>query len=112
MERLEGFYADILRAIELIEDFLAQGHIDSFEAYTKHAMVRSAVERQLGIIGEAVNQIRKLDPAHPIPEADRIVQFRNRLIHSYDTIDDTFVWPIIQKHLHVLKATIRRALGQ
>lgn len=112
MERLEGFYADTLRAIELIEGFLSQGRIDGFEAYTKHTMVKSAVERQLGIIGEAVNQIRKLDPAHLIPEADRIVQFRNRLIHSYDTIDDTFVWPILQKHLPLLKATVRKALGQ
>ena len=111
MERLEGFYADILRAIELIEGFLVQGRIDGFDAYTKHAMVRSAVERQLGIIGEAVNQIRKLDATHPIPEADRIVQFRNRLIHSYDTIDDTFVWPIVQKHLPALKEVVRKALG-
>ncbi|MBX2973888.1 MAG: DUF86 domain-containing protein [Flavobacteriales bacterium] len=104
-------YADILRAVELIEGFLVQGRIDGYEAYTKHAMVRSAVERQLGIIGEAVNKIRKLDPDHPIPEADRIVQFRNRLIHSYDTIDDQFVWPILQKHLPVLKQVVRRALG-
>ncbi len=109
MERLEGFYADMLRAIELIEAFMVQGRIDGFEAYTRHALVKSAVERQLGIIGEAVNKIRKLDPAHPIPEADRIVQFRNRLIHSYDTIDDTFVWPILQKHLPALKNAIQQA---
>ncbi|MBK9149212.1 MAG: DUF86 domain-containing protein [Flavobacteriales bacterium] len=108
MERLEGCYADILRAVKLIEAFLAQGRIDGFEAYTKHAMVKSAVERQLGIIGEAVNQIRKLDPVHPIPEADRIVQFRNRLIHSYDSIDDQFVWPILQKHIPELKRIVLR----
>jgi uncharacterized protein with HEPN domain len=106
-ERLEGFYADVDRAIALIEGFLVQGRIDGFDAYTKHAMVKSAVERQLGIIGEAVNQIRKLDPQHPIPEADRIVQFRNRLIHAYDSIDDQFVWPIIQKHLPLLKEVVR-----
>ena len=106
MERLEGFYADILRAIELIESFLVQGKIDSLEAYSKHALVKSAVERQLGIIGEAVNKIRKLDPEHPIPEADRIVQFRNRLIHSYDTIDDMFIWPILTNHIPELKRVI------
>lgn len=110
-ERLDGFYADILKAIELIEAFMAQGAIDNFDAYTRHAMVKSAVERQLGIIGEAVNKIRKIDPAHPIPEADRIVQFRNRLIHSYDTVDDAFVWPILQKHLPVLKVVVVNALG-
>jgi len=64
-----------------------------------------------GIIGEAVNKVRKLDPDHPIPEGDRIVQFRNRLIHSYDTIDDTFVWPIVQKRLPALKGVVRAALG-
>lgn len=106
MERLEGFYADILKAIELIETFLLQGKVTSFESYVAHTMVKSAVERQLAIIGEAVNQIRKLDPDHPIPEADRIVQFRNRLIHSYDTIDDTFVWPILQRHLPALKKVL------
>ena len=111
-ERLEGFYADVLKAIERIEAFLEQGNITSFEGYSKHALVKSAVERQLGIIGEAVNQIRKLDPEHPIPEADRIVQFRNRMIHSYDTIDDAFVWPILQKHLPALKLVVKRALGR
>lgn len=107
MERLEGFYVDILKAIELIEGFMAQGRIDGFEAYSRHLLVKSAVERQLGIIGEAVNKIREPDPAHPIPEADRIVQFGNRLIHSYDSIDDQFVWPILQKHLPELKRIIR-----
>lgn len=111
-ERLEGSYADILKSIELIDAFVKQGRIDDFEAYTRHAMVKSAVERQLGIIGEAVNQIRKLDPAHPIPEADRIVQFRIRLIHSYDSIDDQFVWPILQKHLPQLKKVVQDTLGE
>jgi len=107
MDRLEGFYADILHAIDLIEGFLDQGKITTFDGYSKHILVKSAVERHLGIIGEAVNQVRKLDPRHPIPEADRIVQFRNRLIHSYDSIDDTFVWPILTKHLPELKAVIQ-----
>lgn len=110
-ERLEGLYTDILQAIKLIEDFLDQGKISGFESYTKHVMVRSAVERQLGIIGEAVNHIRRLDPTHPIPEADRIVQFRNRLIPSYDSIDDTFVWPILKKHPPLLKVVVEKALG-
>jgi uncharacterized protein with HEPN domain len=112
MDRLEGYYADILRAIALVEAFMAQGHIGGFEDYRRHALVKSAVERQLGIIGEAVNKVRKLDPQHPIPEADRIVQFRNRLIHSYDTIDDHFVWPILQKHLPALKHMVEQALGR
>jgi uncharacterized protein with HEPN domain len=73
MDRLDGYYADILKAIELIEAFLLQGKVASFDAYTRQSMVKSAVERQLGIIGEAVNHIRRADPGHPIPEADRAV---------------------------------------
>lgn len=53
MERLEGLYTDILQAIGLIEAFMLQGRVDSYEAYTKHAMVKSAVERQLGITAPA-----------------------------------------------------------
>ena len=45
MDRLEGYYADILRAIALVEAFMAQGHIGGFEDYRRHALVKSAVER-------------------------------------------------------------------
>lgn len=106
MDRLEGFYADVLKAIGSTEAFMEQGNVVSFESYTKHELVKSAVERQLRIVGEAVNQIGKLDPEHPIVEADRIVQFRNRLIHSYDSIDDAFVWPILSRHLPELKRVV------
>jgi len=75
-------------------------------------LVKSAVERQLGIIGEAVNIVRKMDPMHPIPEADRIVQFRNRLIHSGDMMDDHFVWPILQKYIPALKRLVEQATGK
>lgn len=69
-------------------------------------MVKSAVERQLGIIGEAVNNIRKLEADRAIPDADRIVSFRNRLIHSYESLDDQFVWPVIEKDLLLLKTVV------
>ncbi|MBK6777127.1 MAG: DUF86 domain-containing protein [Flavobacteriales bacterium] len=108
MDRAEAYYDDALRAIGLIEAFLEQGKVTSISDYRKHDLVKSAVERQLGIIGEAVNNIRKLDSAHMIPEADRIVSFRNRLIHSYETIEDEFVWPILMKHLPLLKEAIMR----
>lgn len=111
MDRREAYYVDILQAIGDIEDFLVQGRVTSLGEYRRHSMVRSAVERKLGIIGEAVNHIRRLDPAHSIPEADRIVAFRNRLIHSYDSIEDHFVWPIIQHQLPLLKEVVKRILG-
>lgn len=111
MDRREAYYVDILQAIGDIEDFLEQGRVTTLPEYSGHAMVRSAVERKLGIIGEAVNHIRRIDPEHPIREADRIVAFRNRLIHSYDDIDDHFVWSILRDHLPVLKRIVQEALG-
>lgn len=44
MDRLEGFYADILHAIDLIERFLDQGKVTTFDGYSKHILVKSAVE--------------------------------------------------------------------
>ena len=80
------FLWEALRAAELVHDF-AQGQ--SFEDYQSNAMLRSAVERQFEIIGEALNQLSKVDPeaASHIPELPRIVAFRNILIHGYATVD-------------------------
>ena len=36
--------------------------------------------------------------------------FRNRLIHSYDNIDNSIVWIIIKNHLPVLKGEIETIL--
>jgi uncharacterized protein with HEPN domain len=62
------------------------------------------VEREFEIIGEALNRIDRLDSptAARISELRRIVDFRNRIIHSYDTVDDAVVWGIAEKHLPLL----------
>lgn len=85
---------DALYAAELIHDF---AHGRSFVDYQSNAMVRSAVERQFEIIGEALNQFFKVDPetASRIPELPRIVAFRNILIHGYATVDDALVWQVL-----------------
>lgn len=69
-----------------------------FEDYSSDAMLRSAVERQLGIVGEAVAQLAKVDEAvaAQISEHKRIVAFRNILIHGYTNVDDRIVWDVIQ----------------
>ena len=68
-------------------------------------MLRSAVERQFEIIGEALGQLAKLDPvlAGRIPELHCIVGFRNLLIHGYDRIDDRVVWRAIEIDLPSLR---------
>jgi len=65
---------------------------------------RRAVEREFEIIGEALKRIDRLDPptAARISELRRIVDFRNRIIHGYDTVDDAVVWGIVEKRLPLL----------
>ncbi len=69
-------------------------------------MLRSAVERQLIIIGEAVNRLRQLDENIPLTASRAIVQFRNCITHKYDRIEDENVWAILINHLPKLKAEV------
>lgn len=62
--------------------------------YEGDAMLRSAVERQFEIIGEALAQLARLDQdlAARITEYRRVIAFRNILIHGYADIDHRIVW--------------------
>ena len=68
-------------------------------------MVRSAVERQFEIIGEALAQILRLDPSFrsKISDSGRIIAFRNRLIHGYSSVADDVVWGILEANLPSLR---------
>ena len=88
-EQGKKYLTDILRSIELIEQFTAT--VNSYNDYSSDLKTQSAVERQLGIIGEAVNKFDKLFPEITLENARRIVGFRNRLIHSYDAVDSSMI---------------------
>ena len=102
------YLADILLAIELIEQFIAE--ITSFSDYSKDNKTRSAVERQIGIIGEAANKFDKLNPDNSLENIVQIVGLRNRIIHAYDSIDDTVIWVIIKNYLPALKTEVKQKL--
>jgi uncharacterized protein with HEPN domain len=71
-------------------------------------MRKRAVERNLEIIGEAINRIIKTDPviASKITDSNAIVGLRNQVIHAYDSISDENIWSILIKHLPKLKIEI------
>jgi len=100
-EQGKKYLSDILSCIELIEEFVT--NINSFESYQSDLKSQSAVERQLGIIGEAVNKFDLLFPNETLESARQIVGLRNRLIHAYDSIDNSIIWAIIKKYLILLK---------
>ena len=102
-DRSKKFLSDIQQSIRLINDFTDS--IVEFSNYQADLKTKSAVERQLGIIGDAVNNyVREGNP--PLNYAPQIVAFRNRLIHAYDSIDDSIVWVTIQNHLPKLKTEV------
>ncbi len=103
-EQGKKYLSDILRSIELIEQFSIS--TVNFSDYLIDLKTQSAIERQLSIIGEAVNKFDKLLPDLTLENARKIVGFRNRLIHTYDAIDPSMIWAIIKKHLPLLKQEV------
>ena len=75
-------------------------------------MLRSAIDRQFEIIGEAMTRLIKHDPAIAARITDRrkIAGFRNALIHGYDSIDDATSWGIITTKLPVLRSEVAALL--
>lgn len=76
------------------------------------ALLRSAVERQFEIIGEALNKAGAAEAslAAQIPEFHRIIGLRHRLIHGYDNVDDEILWDVVQSKLGPLKAQVDAVL--
>lgn len=101
-EKSKKYLSDILMAIDLIEKFTVD--ITDFNVYQNDLKTQSAVERQLAIIGEALNKLKKIQPDVEIENDKQIVGFRNRLVHAYDNIDNSIVWAILNRHLKRLKS--------
>jgi uncharacterized protein with HEPN domain len=92
------FLYDIRKASERLAEFVAG---KTFADYAADALLRSAVERQFEIIGEALSQAIKLEPdlVNAISEARRVISFRNILIHGYAAVSNEVVWDVLQKDL-------------
>ncbi|CAN5736155.1 DUF86 domain-containing protein [soil metagenome] len=97
---------DATAACEAIEEFVRG---KDFTEYERDRLLRSAVERQFEILGEALNKAAAADAsiAEQIPELHRMVGLRNRLIHGYDTVDDEILWDAIQTKLIPLKSQLK-----
>lgn len=105
-EKAKKYLSDIISAIDLINDFMTE--IDDFNQYDTDLKTQSAIERQLGIIGEAANKLQKEYLDYALENSKQIIGFRNRLIHAYDSIDNSIVWVILKKHLIPLKEEIEK----
>jgi uncharacterized protein with HEPN domain len=101
---VEMYLLDISNSINSISEFLGEDR--NFKNYEANKLLRRAVERELEIIGEAVNRILKIDPEIDISNSRRIVNLRNWVIHAYDNVDNVIIWGIIDKDLPLLKKQV------
>jgi uncharacterized protein with HEPN domain len=101
---------DIAEAIHSIDEHLEQQRI--LEIYLKNKTKRRAVEREIEIIGEAMSKVLKINPAITISYSRIIVDLRNKVIHSYDAVDDILIWKIIMKDLPILMEEVKKLLDE
>jgi uncharacterized protein with HEPN domain len=108
--RIKVWLLDIQQSIDEIFIFLGEGR--NFIAYQQDLKTKKAVERNLEIIGEAVNRIIKVDVNFQIKNTKNIIGTRNRIIHNYDNISDEVIWTIVCRELPELKKEIDKLVNE
>ena len=112
-DRVLKWLFDIKFSIDEIEGYFVGSKKDFFQ-YSENSMLKRAVERNLEIIGEAMNRVLTRDPnlSEKITGSKAIVGLRNQIIHAYDSISDENVWSILITHLPKLKSEIESLIEE
>ncbi len=109
--KTKKYLSDILSSIQEIESFMAE-RPKEYVSFCQDTLFRRGVERNIEIMGEAMNQILKLSPDIPITSARKIVDTRNFVIHAYDSLKPDILWGIIVNHLPLLKSEVSALLDE
>lgn len=86
----------------------------TFGNYSQDELLRAGVERQFEIMGEALNRLRRLDAKllDSVREHEKVIAFRNLLIHGYAEIDHAVVWSVVIEKLPLLMQDMDRLLDR
>ncbi|HPE99823.1 MAG TPA: DUF86 domain-containing protein [Bacteroidales bacterium] len=101
---IQTWLEDILKSIDEIYEFLPEKR--NYHEFRKDLKTRKAIERNIEIVGEAVNRILIVNPVIDITNARKIVDTRNRIIHGYDSVSEDIIWAIVSNDLMKLRAEI------
>ncbi len=104
-DEIKSWLFDILNSIHEIEGYFAATP-KIFESYKNDLKTKRAIERNIEIIGEAVNRILKKNADIQITNARKIVDTRNQIAHGYEKVSDDVIWAIVINHLPKLKLEI------
>jgi uncharacterized protein with HEPN domain len=108
--RVRTLLEDIKLSIESIDIHL-QGK-RNFLVYEKNITMQRSVERELEIIGEAMKRLLDIFPEIQITNKRGVINFRNKISHGYDVIDNVMIWGVVIKHLPLLKSEVEALLKQ
>ena len=102
---------DVQEAALAIQHFVA--NLDA-AGYAADPLVYSAVERKFEIIGEALGQLAKADPAlaSRVPHLPQIEAFRNQLIYGYAAVNHSTVWNVIHGDMPSLREVVQQLLTE
>jgi len=103
------FLSDIAQAAARITNY-TRGKASA--DYLASNELRDAVQWNFLVIGDALSQLHKLDPAtsEQISEWRRVIAFRNQLIHGYGVIKHEITWDIVQNKLPILISEVNQLL--
>lgn len=104
-ESIRKYLEDMLQAIYEIE--MAEDRFGRlYEIFENDVIFRKFVERNIEILGEAMNHILKIEPQINVTSARKIVDTRNYVIHAYDSLKPDILWAIVINHIPRLKKDI------
>lgn len=109
--KLKKYLLDIYNSILEIESFL-ETRPKEYETFCNDLLFRRGVERNIEIMGEAMNQALKIKPDLKITAARKVVDTRNFVIHAYDSLRPDILWLIVIKHMPLLKQEIEALLQE
>lgn len=109
--KIRKYLSDIHSAILEIEFFMADRPRE-YATFCNDLLFRRGVERNLEIMGEAMNQVLKIDANIPITASRKIVDTRNFVIHAYDSLKPDLLWGIVINHMPLLKQEVEALLKE
>jgi len=109
--KIKKYLEDIMLAIGEIELFLSQ-RPRQYQVFLDDHMFRSALERQVGIIGEAISKVLQLEPEIAISNAKNIKGTRNYIVHAYDSLQPYTIWGIVINDVPKLKQEVTELLRE
>lgn len=108
--KLRKYLSDILSSIMEIESFM-EGRPREYSTFCNDILFRRGVERNMEIMGEAMNQALKINPSIPITASRKIVDTRNFVIRAYDSLKPDILWGIAINHMPLLKKEVEALLN-